>query len=67
MNNNIVSYLKTDDSKILNEKYIIWVKKMNDCMEVCTKSNGCFLGRNTHKICKLNNLISYNKLDKYFE
>lgn len=66
MENN-VSYIKTDDNKVINEKYIRWVKKMNDCLEVCTKSNGCMVGRDTHKICKLYNPISYNKLNMDFE
>jgi len=65
-NNNF--YLKTDDSKIINERRIIWVKKMGDCLEVCIKSTGCSIKSNdTHKICKLNNLDSYNKLNKHFE
>ena len=43
-------------------------KKMSDCLEVCSKSNGCS-GKNydTHKICKVNNLDSYNKLNQFFE
>jgi hypothetical protein len=61
------SYIKADDNKILNEKCIKWVKKMSDCLEVCTKSTGCTLNQDTHKICKLNNLDSYNKLNKHFE
>lgn len=67
MQNNKVSYLKTDDNIVINESCIRWVKKMNECLEVCTKSSGCILSSNTHRICKSNNLISYNKLDKYFE
>jgi hypothetical protein len=62
-------YIKSDDNKIINEKCIIWVKKMDECLEVCTKSTGCSVrsGVDTHKICKLNNSDSYNKLNKYFE
>ena len=60
-------YIKTDDNKVINKKYIRWVKKMGDCMEVCTKSNGCVLKTNTHTICKLYNLDSYNKLNQQFE
>ena len=26
------SYLKTDDNKLINEKCITWVKKMNECL-----------------------------------
>ena len=66
MENNQI-YIKTDDNKIINKKYIKWVKKMNDCLEVCTISTGCVVNQNTHKICKLNNLDSYNNLNKYFE
>jgi hypothetical protein len=28
------SYLRTDDNKIINEKYIRWVLKMNECLDV---------------------------------
>ena len=61
------SYIKTDDNKIINERCIRWVKKMNDCLEVCILANGCNVNRgNTHRICKLNNLDSYNKLNELF-
>jgi hypothetical protein len=61
------SYIKSDDNTIINEKCIIWVKKMSDCLEVCAHPDGCILDENTHKVCKLNSLDSYNKLNKYFE
>ena len=61
-------FLKTDDNKIVNKKCIRWVKKMSECLEVCTKSIGCDIHTGgTHKICKLNNPDSYDKLNKYFE
>lgn len=66
MENDKVQYLKTDGNKIINEKHIRWVKKINDCLEVCTKSTGCG-DKETHKICKLNNLYSYNELNRHFE
>ena len=65
--NNNNSYLKTDDNKVINEKCIRWVKKINDCVEVCSTSTGCSVGYNTHKICKLNNPESYYKLNNLFE
>jgi hypothetical protein len=41
---------------------------MGDCLDVCTKSIGCNKkSGDTHKVCKLNNLDSYNKLNKHFE
>ena len=68
MENKQTLYFKTDENKIINEKHIRWVKKMSDCLEVCTKSTGCSVEtKDTHKICKLNNLDSYNKLNKHFE
>lgn len=70
MDNKTNSYLKTDDNRILNEKYIRWVKKLDECLIACTKSNGCSLdignAKDTHKICKLNNYDSYNKLNQIF-
>ena len=61
-------YFKTDDHAIINERSIKWVKKMNDCLEICIKSTGCNIDNgDTHKICKLHNPDSYNKLNKYFE
>jgi hypothetical protein len=65
MNN--TSYIKTDNNKIINEKQIRWVKKMNECLEVCIKSDGCIVGKDTHPICKNYSLESYNRLNKYFE
>jgi hypothetical protein len=61
------SYIKVGNDKIINEKYIKWVRKMNECLEVCTKSNGCNGVIDTHKICKIDNLKSYDKLNKLFE
>ena len=62
------TYIKTDDNKIINEKCIKWVQKMGECLDVCTKSSGCYLkSGDTHKICKLNNLDIYNKLNNHFE
>jgi len=66
MEDNKVSYLKTDDNKIINEKYIRWVKKMSECFEICTKSDGCTVKIDTNKICKSNNPDSYEKLNRFF-
>jgi len=60
------TFLKTDENKIINEACIKWVKKMNECLYICTKSNGCF-DANTHKVCKNNSWESYEKINKYFE
>jgi hypothetical protein len=67
MKSNKISYVRTDDNKIINEKAIRWVKKKNECLEVCTKITGCTAGVDTHKICKYNSFDSYNKLDQHFQ
>jgi hypothetical protein len=69
MNNIIIyikpQYIKTDDNKIINEKAIKWVKKIDECLYICTKSTGCS-NDDTNKLCKINHPESYNKLNKYF-
>ena len=40
---------------------------MDDCLEICAKSTGCSEKFDTHKICKLNNLNSYRRLNRFFE
>ncbi len=63
-----ISYIKTDDQIIFNEATIRWVKKVQECLEVCTKSTGCDRGGgDTHKVCKLNSPDSYKKLNAHFE
>lgn len=60
-------YIKTDNNTLINESWIRWVKKYNECLEVCTKIHGCDTGKDTHKICKDNSKDSYNKLNAFFE
>jgi len=64
---NANEYIKTDKNKVVNQNHIRWVKKMNDCLEVCTKPDGCFIGKDTHRICKLYTPDSYNKLNRLFD
>jgi len=61
------SYIKTDGNKIINEKNIKWIKKMAECLEVCTKSNGCVTEKDTHTICKFHTPDSYSKLNRLFK
>ena len=59
-------YIKTDNDVILNEICIRWVKKIDECLHVCMKNNGCQSGIDTHKICKANSPKSYLKLQHFF-
>jgi len=54
-----VSYVKADDDKLINEACIRWVKKIDECLEICVKSDGCAVGRQTHRLCNFNNPDSY--------
>ena len=63
---NPAEYTKVDNNKVINLNHIRWVKKMDECLQICTKSNGC--GENdTSKLCKLNNPTSYDKINRLFE
>jgi hypothetical protein len=66
MENKKTTYLVADDSVIINKKYIRWVKKMGDCLMVCSRTDGCNI-QDTHKICKINNLDSYQQLNQHFK
>ena len=61
------TYVKTDDNRIINEIQIKWAAKVKDCFEICVRADGCRIGRNTHKLCMLNNLDNYNKMNAHFE
>lgn len=60
------TYLKADNNTIINEKFIRWVKKMDECMKVCLKMDGCNK-MNTISVCKINNPDSYERLNALFK
>ena len=60
-------FIKADDNKVINAKAIVWIQKMDDCLEVCSKINGCELEKGTNKICKFNTPDSYNRLNVLFQ
>ena len=55
MDDNKNNYIKVDDNKVINEKCIKWIKKMDECLAICTKSDGCYKST-AHRVCKINNL-----------
>jgi len=62
------NFIKVDDNKIINKKCIIWVKKIEECLKICTKVTGCSLENgDTHKLCKVNNNDSYLFLNEWFK
>lgn len=61
------NFIKTDKDVIINEKYIRWIKKLNERLEICCKMEGCVPGMDTHTVTKLKNPKSYEKLNNLFE
>ena len=60
-------YIKVDKNLIINERCIRWVVKMNECLEICTRSNSCVPLSSTHRVCRLDNPETYDRLNKHFE
>jgi len=61
------TFIRVDNNKVLNRNMIRWIKKYDECLEICNKSDGCTVGESTHRLCKLYNPESYEKLNKLFD
>lgn len=60
------SYIKIGDRKIINEQAITWVRKMDECLYICSSTSGCLAA--DHVICKYKYPEVYNALDdKWFK
>jgi hypothetical protein len=59
-------FIKVDDNTIINKQCIRWIKKIDECLHICSKTTGCKYNRDMHKLCKINNETSYNELNKHF-
>lgn len=66
MNENLPLFISVEEKHVINTKCIKWMKKMNDCIHICTHSNGCELKSDVHMVCNFNMPESYNTLNKYF-
>ena len=61
-------YIQTDSDKLINEACIKWIRKIDGCLEICTKSNGCNIhAKDRHVICKNNTPESYHYLHDNFK
>lgn len=63
---NKISYLKISEKTLINEAHIHWIKRYNNCLEICTKSTGCGL-HDTHTFCREYNKLAYDKLTKHYK
>ena len=61
MENNCQELIKMDDGLVLNIRNIRWIKKVHDCMYICSKDNGNNIST-SHVICN-----SREKNEKTFE
>ena len=61
------NFLSIDDSILINERCVRWVKKMDECMYVCDKLYGCKDIYETYKICKETNPMNYEVWSQKFQ
>lgn len=59
-------FIQINEHTIINESTIRWIKQMNECMYICSKSDGCIIHLDTHSVCKNIKPILYNKLKNRF-
>lgn len=63
-------FLKTDDNTCVNENAIYWMRKLDKCIYVCTRSVGCGyhpIQGHTHKICEDVSTESFRHLLTQFQ
>jgi hypothetical protein len=48
-------FIRVNDDTIIAKAHIVWIKQLNDCLEICTKKIGCTVGEDTHRSCDKNN------------
>jgi hypothetical protein len=63
MDNIKAEYIKTEENKYVNLKFIRWIHQTNECYKICSKTDGCSSNQ-THRVCKFDNPTSYNKIDE---
>ena len=59
-------FIKADNNVLVNKKSIRWMKKMDECILICSKSVGCS-SADALKVCKINNSVSYALLNHQFQ
>lgn len=74
LNNNSFNnenFIKVDGDRILNVNFIRWIKKTDECFNICSRMDGCYssentISINTHSVCKSTNSESYHKILKLY-
>jgi len=60
------NFIKADNNVIVKKQSIRWMKKMDECILICSKSTGCSTA-DAHRVCEINNSVSYALLNKQFQ
>lgn len=60
------SYIKVTNDKLINQQSITWIRRIEECMYICTRTDGCDLEKTSHKICKFDNPSGYNRVNRLF-
>jgi len=74
LNNNSFNnenFIKVDGDRILNVNFIRWIKKTDECFNICSRMDGCYSSDksifiNTHSVCKSTNSESHHKILNLF-
>lgn len=62
-------FIKADGNIIIKKKMIRWIKKIDECLYICSNQSGCsedVKDTTTLKLCKANNPTDYEVLNKKF-
>jgi hypothetical protein len=59
-------FLMIDDDIMINERFVRWVKKVDECMLVCDKLYGCNSVGGTYKICKATHPKNYDVWERKY-
>lgn len=65
-NNGVSRFFKVGDDTIIHYNYIQWIKKYEDCFEICGKPGGCIKYLQTSKVCKNTNPDGYKAFLKIY-
>ena len=59
-------YIKVTNDKLINQNAITWIRRIEECMHICTRTDGCDVEKTSHKICKYDNPTGYNRVNTLF-
>lgn len=59
------AFVLVDNGLLINEKYIKWLEKYDECIHICNRIDGCYPAQ-IHQVCKTKNPTSYEKLLRHF-